>query len=318
MKRESEVEVRLRTVATLVDLFNRGTVEALDPLLATLYKKSEDRRVRLEAMKVLSTLPPGEAREIASILGEDADTKVAQASARFAEPATTGQAEGVAEALADIGSADYFTYRKAATALASLGEPGIPTLVRALSDRASNPAACARVASVLREVARGRERVVARFLDETTETTPLALMVDILGESKDRTAIYHLKGVIDRLEPVGTGTDQVKETIQAKAHYHLARAGSRVALDSLKRAMTRQRGRLMGEILAAVEEIGGKGELLDLLAHYGLEQGWMKERIKESFRRLMKKCRVTAGDPVFERLDDVRQGWLAEILKPLV
>ena len=74
----------------------------------------------------------------------------------------------------------------------------------------------------------------------------------------------------------------------------------------------------MGEVLAAVEEIGGKPELLDLLGHYGLEQGWMKERIRESFRRLMKKCRVSAEDPVFARLDDVRKGWLAEILGPLV
>jgi len=171
---------------------------------------------------------------------------------------------------------------------------------------------------VLREVARGRERAVARFLDDTTEPTPLALMVDILGESTDRTAIYHLKGVIDRIETDGTEPDMVRETILAKAHYHLARAGSRVALDSLKKMMTRQRGRLMGELLAAVEEIGGKTELIDRVGLYGHEQGWMKERIKESFRRLMKKCRVAAGDPIFGRLDAVRQSWLAEILGPLV
>lgn len=319
LERESEVEVRLRAAATLVDLFNCGTVEALDPLLSLVQDEKEDRRVRFEAIKVLASLPPSEARAIATGLLSDPDPKLAQSAERFTGPQPPGGSNGTDQALGELDSPNYFTYRRAASLLASLGEPALPTLVKALRDRASDAAACARVASVLHELARGRERSLARYLDEVDEIVPLGLLVDIIGESRDRTALYHLKGVIDRLESIDplVGIDHgvpAREMITAKAHYYLARAGSRVAFDSLKSELCRHSGRLLGEILMAVEEIGGREELVDLLSHYGREEGWMKDRIRESFRRLMRKARVPADDPIFSRLDDRRRAWFAEIL----
>ena len=336
LERESEVEVRLRAAATMVDLFNAGTVEALDPLLFLLRDPAEDRRVRLEAMKVLASLPPSEARALATGLRGDRDTRLSHAAERFTGPQPAGAASGADEALAELDSHDYFTYRRAASLLASLGEAALPALVRALRERAADAAACARVASVLREIARGRERTLAHSLDEVEEIVPLGLLVDIIGESRDRTALYHLKGVIDRLEssdmlfagdgndagamtemtgmPVGDRGLPAREMIIAKAHYYLARAGSRVAFDSLKAALCREGNRLMGEILMAVEEIGGREELVDLLAHYEREEGWMKDRIRQSFRRLMRKARVPADDPIFARLDERRGASLREIL----
>ena len=207
--------------------------------------------------------------------------------------------------------------------LASMGETAIPTLVASLRARAADAVSCARVGSVLREVARGRERTVARYLDEVEDVVPLGLMVDILGESRDRTALYHLKGVIDRLESeriagvTETGSGLARDMIIAKAHFYLARAGSRVAFDSLKEILAdvaSGRARLMGEILMAVQEIGGREELLDLVALYGREDGWMKDRIREAFRRLMKKARLSSEDPIFGRLDDRGRAVLAEIL----
>lgn len=315
LARETDPEVRLRGTATLVDMFNGGVVEALDPLLSLVSDPAEDRRVRLEALKVLGFLPPSEARAIASGLSNDPDKKVAQAAAAAgATGASSQDRSGTEDALADLGSPDYFTHRRAASLLAARGETAVPTLVSALREWGSSPASCARVASVLREISRGRERSLARFLDETDETLPLALLVDIIGESTDRTALYHLKGVIDRIESGGAEPERAREMILAKSHYYLARAGSRVAFGSLKRALARQQGRLMGEILMAVEEIGGRDEILDLLSHYGREQGWMRERIRETARRLMKRARVRPDDPIFERLDEARRKWLQEIV----
>ncbi len=323
LERETDVEVRLRAVATLVDMFNSGTVEALDPLLALLHHGGEDRHVRLEALKVLASLPPSEARAIAAGLLSDLDTRLAQAALRFTGPPREGTGLGTREALAELDSPDYFTYRRAATLLASMGETAIPTLVASLRARAADAASCARVGSVLREVARGRERTVARYLDEVDDVVPLGLMVDILGESRDRTALYHLKGVIDRLESERAATANeasqglARDMIIAKAHYYLARAGSRVAFDSLKEILAdvaRGRARLLGEILMAVQEIGGREELLDLVALYGREDGWMKDRIREAFRRLMRKARISSEDPIFGRLDEGRRAVVAEIL----
>jgi len=323
LERETEAEVRLRGTATLVDLFNNGQVEALDPLLGLLHSPQEDRRVRLEALKVLAALPPSEARAIAANLGEDEDARLAQAAAQYCQRSAADQIGGVEEALAELDSPDYFTYRRAASLLASLGEPVVPVLVGALRSRAADPAACSRLACVLKEIARGRERTVARHLDGIEETIPLGLMVDIIGESRDRTALYHLKGVIDRLEAEALarlartpGDDLLaREMIVAKSHFYLARAGSRVAFDSLKAALSRQGVRLMGEILMAVEEIGGREELIDLIDHYGWEERWMKDRIRETFVRVMKKARVKPDDPIFQRLDPDRRAWLAEILE---
>jgi hypothetical protein len=319
LERETEAEVRLRATATLVDLFNCGTVEALDPLLSLAQDINEDRRVRLEALKVLASLPPSEAQAIAAGLISDRDSRLSSAAIRYTGRQPAGGASGAEIALAELDSPDYFTYRRAASLLASLGEPAIPTLVNALKGRSSDAAACARIASVLREVARGRERSLARCLDEVDEIVPLGLLVDIIGESRDRTALYHLKGVIDRLagsDPlVGADTElPARQMITAKAHYYLARAGSRVAFGSLKALLCRQDAPLMGEVLMAVEAIGGREELIDLLSHYGREQGWMRDRIRESFRRLMKAARVPADDRIFSRLDDQRAVWLHEIL----
>ncbi len=324
LAREAELEVRLRTAATLVDLFNSGTVEALDPLLGLLRDREEARQVRLEALRVLASLPPREARAVAQGLTTDPDAKVAQATSRYTGPAFPAEAEGTEVPLAELDSPDYFTYRKAATLLASLGEPVIPTLVKQLRARFADAAACARVASVLREVARGRERSVARYLDDVEELVPLGLMVDIIGESRDRTALYYLKGVIDRLEsddplraPLDGGPELARQMIIAKAHYYLARAGSRVAFDSLKEILTRASrvgGPLMGEVLLATQELGGREELLDLLALYMRQDGWMRERIRLSFQRLMKKARVRADDKIFQRVDESRRAALAELL----
>ncbi|HET9481007.1 MAG TPA: HEAT repeat domain-containing protein, partial [Candidatus Polarisedimenticolia bacterium] len=108
LEREPEVEVRLRGAATLVDLFNSGTVEALDPLLSLAKDPREDRRVRLEALKVLGCLPSSEARAIAAGLTADRDVRLARAAARYSGPAQPGEATGAEEALAELSSPDYF------------------------------------------------------------------------------------------------------------------------------------------------------------------------------------------------------------------
>ncbi len=321
LERETDVEVRLRAVATLVDHFNTGTVEALDPLLHLLRRREEDRRVRLESLKVLVLLPPSEARSIAASLIMDKDTRLAAAAARYTGERAPKDRPGLEEALRDLDSPDYFVFRRSASLLASMGESVIGMLVSALRQRAADPVACARVSSVLRETARGRERAVAHQLDEVVELVPLGLLVDIVGDTRDRTALYHLKGVIDRLESPDAvlmepdpASKMARGMIVAKAHYYLARSGSRVAFDSLKTILGRRDEKLMGEILMAVEEIGAREELLDLLARYDSEEPWMKDRIQMSFRRLMKKLRLSPDDRIFERLDGAGRSLLATIL----
>ncbi len=318
--RESEAEVRRIAVGTLVGMYNAGTVEALDPLLTVLQDRFEDRRVRLEALKVLASLPAGEARAIARGLATDPDGKLAQAASVFCGAGQVEEDGGACEALAELHSPDYFTHRRGAALLASLGDAAIPVLVKELRERAADAASCSRVGSVLRQVARGHERAVAPHLEGIDDIVPLGLMVDIIGESRDLTALYHLKAVIDRIEsipPAEEGETRARQTIVAKAHYYLARAGSRVAFDSLKSALAGAASGerpLIAESLLAVQEIGGREELIDLLALYAREEGWMKDRIREAFGRLMSKARVKNDDRVFERLAGSQQAALAELL----
>ena len=317
LTREKDPEVRVRAASTLVELFLAGTVEALDALLGLARDKAEDRRVRVEALKVLSALPPSEARAVAAGLMDDPDPRMAQLASR---QAAEGDLEGgpeVAAALEELHASDYFTHRHAASLLSSMGEGSLPLLVRSLRSHASDPAACARVASVVREAVLGRERALAPMLDGVEELVPLGLLVDIVGGSRDRTALYHLKGVIDRLEsadPLLAGEEpDARRMIVGKAHHYLARAGSRVAYDALRRVLSRRDERLMGETLLAVEEIGGREDLLDLLAHFGREQGWMKQRLRDAFRRVQTRARVKPDDPIFQRLDEAGKLLLSEI-----
>jgi HEAT repeat protein len=317
--REKDPEVRARAASTLVELFLAGTVEALDTLLTLARDGEEDRRVRLEALKVLGSLPPREARAVAAGLANDPDHRVAQEAARRAASRHHEPDAEMAQALSDLQAPDYFTHRRAATLLASAGEPALPLLVRSLRDHAADPAACARVASVVRELVRGRERALAPMLDDVEETVPLGMLVDIVGASADRAALYHLKGVIDRMAAGDSVPPEAerdaRRMIAAKAHHYLARAGSRVAYDALRAALARRDEPLLGETLMAVEEIGGRQDLADLLAHFGREQGWMKDRVRETFRRVMSRSRIRKDDPVLQRLDDAGRRLLEEILE---
>ncbi len=318
LAREPDVEVRVRAAGTLVVIFNGGAVEALDTLLSLAGNRSEDRRVRLEALKVLGSLPPGEARAISSGLVHEPDQRIAQIAGRFCGTELPTQEAGAKSALDELHGEDYFTHRRAASLLVSLGEAALPMLVRSLRARGTDAAACARVASVMREIVCGRERSLAPLLEEVDETTPLGLMVDIIGASQDLTALYHLKGVIDRIAAEngssGDAEAPARRMIAAKAHYYLARAGSRVAYDDLRTMLARHDEPLAGEVLMAVEEIGGREEVPDLLAHFGREQtGWMRDRLREALRQVMSRARVKSDDPFFHHLDDAARAILEEI-----
>jgi hypothetical protein len=165
---------------------------------------------------------------------------------------------------------------------------------------------------------RGRERSLAPLLEEVEETVPLGLLVDIVGASRDRTALYHLKGVIDRIAAgngrPGDAEARIRRMIAAKAHYYLARAGSRVAYDDLRAMLACHDEPLAGEVLMAVEEIGGREELSDLLAHFRREQGWMKDRLRDVLRRVAARARIKADDPLLHQMDAEARAALQEIL----
>jgi len=83
-----------------------------------------------------------------------------------------------------------------------------------------------------------RVRGLADALDVVDEPLPLQILVEVAGTIGEKSLIYRLKSVIERVAPRpeagGTSRFDTMQRVRAKAHLELARIGSRVAIADLQ------------------------------------------------------------------------------------
>lgn len=299
LKREKVRDVRVAAMHGLLELYEAGQDAALRRILEVLLDAKEEVRVRLAAMALLPLVRPAARRGILRRLRQDGVEEIARRCAEIAEeddappPRDRGKVETLVRELAAV---DYAVWNEALHRLALAGPAASEAIVGEMRRRAGDPEYCTRAGMALRALGPRRLRGLAEALDTVDEPLPLQVLVEVAGTIGEKSLIYRLKGVIERVSPKPDGAASSRfdtmQRVRAKAHLELARIGSRVAIADLQSILADGGRRLPLEALGAVELIGKKDEIPLLLRAYLHEDPFTRGRIAVVVRAILKRERI--------------------------
>jgi HEAT repeat protein len=321
LERETSEHVKVAAVHALVDSYESGCDDAIAPLLRLLGFPHESARVRLAALAVARLLPPSQRRGVLARLEQDEEPSVREKvrevrpSLEHDEPA--GSAE-IARLLAELGSDDYTRWNEALERLGSIGAPMVRPLLAEMQRRAADPEYCTRAGMALRTLGPRRAAALSDSLEAMQEPGPLIVLVEVVGALGEKSMIYRLAGVIERIAgSAGPGAEAVMlQRVRAKAHLALARVGSRVAIADLRESLSgRGGGRVEPELLAAVELVG-KREELGVLLHIPdrSDDSLVMRGVGRAVREIMKRERIRRNSRALASLSAEQRSALDRIL----
>ncbi len=307
--REQPDEVRVAAVRAAIDQYAAGQEQTVGSILEHLHDSGEREAVRLGAFSILRHLDGSQRRTMLAALRRDANDAVVEKARRYGAPnqPPPEDRDPVEVLLEDLGEDDYGRWNAAVHRLIKHGRKVVVPLVEAMQSRSHDPEYCTRAGMVLKALGPRRAKALAELIETVDEPLPLQVLVEVIGALGEKSMIYGLKDLIDRIaeRPQGatelTGFDMMQR-VRAKAHLELARIGSRVAIQDLRDALADRDRRVELEMLAAVEVIGKRDELLDLLRAWPREDRYMRERIAEVVRTIMKRERIRRNNKMFQSL----------------
>lgn len=322
LKNEKVAEVRVAAVQALVAQYAAGQERAIRPVLEILFDVHGDARPRVAAMALLPLLGASERRGIVRRLRQDPSEEVSRkARDQVAEGSIPADGPGADTWLANLASADYAAWNDAVHRLASLGAAGVEPVVSEMRRRAGDPEYCARAGLVLKGLGPRCGRLLAEALDRVEEPLALQVLVEAIGAVGDKAAIYRLKNLIERIaqarrDTIADDEFDPMQRVRAKAHLELARVGSRLAIHDLREGLADTSRRLEPGMLAAIRVIGKKDEIPDLLRAFLREDRFLRERIVDVVRAIMKRERIRRSNRMFHSLSLRQQRALESILPP--
>jgi HEAT repeat protein len=310
LAKEKHREVRVAVVHALLEQCTAGQDEGIPTLHQLLLDPGEDPRVRVAALPLLPLLPPADRRGVLKRLKLDASPEMSQRAAELEdgrEATSTRDPAKLRTLLRQLASDDYAVWNEALHRVASLGTMAVRPLIEEMQHRAHDPEYCTRAGMALKAMGARRARALAETLDRVNEPLPLQVLVEVMGTLGEKSLIYRLKDLIDRIArgtdgfPQNDGFDPMHR-VRAKAHLELARIGSRVAIEDLRATLSNPDNRVEVEILAALQLIGTRDEIPDLLRAYLREDRFMKERITTVVQAIMKRERIRRNSSTFQVL----------------
>ena len=314
-------KVKMAAVQSLVEQYAAGREPAICKVLDVLTDSGASTGIRLAALSLLPKLRPSARRSMLDRLKRDVDDDVRREAVKVEQNAETGK-EPPAEidsAIAALASDDYSVWNEAVSHLAAHGSAAIRSLLTEMQSRAHDPEYCKRAGIALKAMGLRRAGALADALGEIEEPLPLQVLVEVIGALGEKSLIYKLKDLIDRLarrptHPADVNGWDPMQRVRAKAHLELARIGSRVAIQDLGDALGDSERRVELEMLAAVELIGKRDEIGVLLRAYGREDDFVKERITEVVHVIRKRERIRRNSRIFRTLSDEQLRALDEIM----
>ena len=299
LKREKVRDVRVSAVHALLELYEAGQDAAVRRILEVLLDPKEDAKVRMSAMALIPALKPAARKGLLRRLRQDAVDDIARRAAEITEedetPATRDKSR-VEALVRELAARDYAVWNEALHRLASAGPTASEAIVTEMRRRAGDPEYCTRAGMALKALGPRRVRGLADALDTVDEPLPLQVLVEVAGTIGEKSLIYRLKSVIERVAPrseaAGTLRFDTMQRVRAKAHLELARIGSRVAIQDLQAMLADAERRLPLEALGAVERIGKKDEIPLLLRAYLREDPFTRGRIAGVVRSILKRERI--------------------------
>jgi len=320
LERDRGERVKVSAVRSLVEQYEAGQDQAICKVLELMTDTAASGELRLAALSLLPMLRPSARRSILQRLAADPDDSVRQAAARIEDGAGGAPGGEIGAAVAALVSNDYAVWNAGVGQLAACGIAAVQPLVAKMQGRAHDPEFCKRAGMALKAMGPRRARAIADAIDNTDESLPLQVLVEVIGAIGDKSQIYRLKDLVDRLaarptHPADNGWDPMQR-VRAKAHLELARIGSRVAIGDLHEVLGDAERRVELEMLSAVELIGNRDEIVVLLRAYGREDDFMKERIADVVRTIRKRERIRRNSKIFQTLNRDQRRALDEILPP--
>jgi HEAT repeat protein len=322
VKKETHLDVRIAALQALLEQYSGGQERAIGQVLALLLDPEEEPRARLAAFALLPMLRTQARKSLLRRLAHDPAPAIAQRAKEIeAEgvPQVARDAPAIRSLLTCLRSSDYAVWNDAVFRLAACGSAAVGPLVAEMERRCHDPEFCTRAAIALKALGPRRARAMSDALDQVKEPLPLQILVEVAGALGEKSLIYRLKDVIDRI--AGGALDRANgfdpmERVRAKAHLELARIGSRVAAGDL-RAILRDPGRrLSTEVLAAAERIGTRTEISDLLRAYAREDRFIRERVVRTLRAIVKRERIRRHNAMFRSATGEQRRAIDAIFSP--
>lgn len=311
VEKERRVDVRMAALQSLIEQYAAGQESAIRLVLDVLTDGNADERLRLAAFALLPSLRKPARRTLLGRLVADPNATVSRQAADWLDgretahtaerPADADDVDGWIQQLADE---EYATWHGALQRLGSGGARVIDPLIAEMQRRAHDPEYCTRAGMALKALGARRARGLMDSLERLDEPLPLQVLVEVIGAFGEKSMIYRLRELIDRLGRRDPHISEVNgfdpmQRVLARAHLELARVGSRVAIDDLRRLIGDDDRRVDDESLEAVELIGKKEELGVLLAAFAREDAPTRRRIAEVVRGIMRRERIRRNDRMF-------------------
>lgn len=319
LEKEKRKDLRIAAVHSLVELYSAGRDGAIRRTLDLLFAPDEPCELRLAAFSLLRALPVRQRRSIVRRLSRDASELVRNAAIEFdrdtARRVEPTHAE-IAGWLERLGDDDYAVWNESIQRLSACGREVIRPLVEAMQVNAEDPEYCTRAGIVLKALGPRRGRPLGPLLETVHEPLPLQTLIEVIGALGEKSLIYRLKDLIDRLaaQPIErTGFDPCLR-VRARAHVELARIGSRVAIADLREALNSTDGRTDLDMLIAVSRIGKRDELALLLRAWLREDAFTRRHIAEAVRAIMKRERIRRNARILLTLRPEERQALTQIL----
>jgi HEAT repeat protein len=303
LERERRPEVRVAAVHALLEQFDAGQEEALRRPLEIMASVNEDARVRVAALALLRMLRATARRAIVARLEGDPSAEVRHLASelnRPGEPSARRTGRALRRTIATLSAREYTTWNQAVESLVHEGSSVVEPLVLEMRRRDHDPEFCNRAGIVLKALGARRCKTLAEALDRVDEPLPLQVLVDVVGTLGEKSLVYRLNDVIERIARRASGSEDGFDPFQhvrALAHFELAKIGSRVAVQDLRAWLSNSEQRLEGAMLDALERIGKRDEIPYLLRAAAREDRTIRERIAEVVRTIVKRERVRRSDP---------------------
>ena len=317
LRSESDVVVRIAAVQALIELYDAGQDDALRDVLGLVLDSDEQARLRLAACAILPRLKTAERRRILKRLMQDRSRKVAALAERLQNGGNVDERREptLDDLLSDLAAPNYETWNEALHQLSRRSIDSINPMIEAMRRRPADPEFCTRIGMALKALGPRRGRPVAEALEWVVEPLPLQTLVEVIGALNVNALTYRLKDFLEMSSPEadGDGPDHLQRA-RAKAHLELARIGSRVAIRELRDDLRRKGYRIEPELLAALELIGQKDELLDLIRIYGREDAYIRQRIATAVRTIMKREKIRQSNALIRGLSPAHRKNLDTIL----
>ncbi|HEX6853385.1 MAG TPA: HEAT repeat domain-containing protein [Candidatus Polarisedimenticolaceae bacterium] len=322
LTRERSSELRVVALQGLLELCEAGQDGALRPVLALLVDSGADGKLRLVAVELIPLLKGAERRALVRRLRLDASPEVSRRAADVEEallaPRRTRRVPPV-RLVSRLASPSYTVWYESVRQLARCGASAIVPLVEAMRRHAHDPEFCARAGLALRALAPRHVRALAFALEHVDEPLPLLVLLEVAGSSGEKSLVYRIRDVIERLRARnGANADGFDPMVRvrAKAHLELARVGSRCAVQDLREMLSAGDIRLEPEAIEAVELIGKRDELPELLRAWSREDRYIRERIGTTVRAIMRRERIRRTSRLFRALGPEQRRALEAVLPP--